>query len=225
MSPLGDLDVLGFELPAATVEEEFESFKVPSDCHKSVVLTSHSLTRRRGERTGQVLALGHAAGPRQAPLDLSAQAAARGYCLVLGRAERRSPSRENQTNWPAVDVAWVVSHQEVCRCATHRGGRKEGGGGGPAPRRPTVLLEEWGPRARGLGAREMEERGARKKPRPRRSNFESAGPWGEWFSLEEEGGEDEVMWVAPNLDAQTPRGSCHPNVKCHNCGPRRAGLV
>lgn len=32
------------------------------------------------------------------------------------------------------------------------------------------------------------------------------------------------MWVTPNLDTQTPRGSCHPNFKCHKWGSERAGL-
>lgn len=32
------------------------------------------------------------------------------------------------------------------------------------------------------------------------------------------------MWATPNLDAQTPCGSCHPNLKCHKRGSERAGL-
>lgn len=32
------------------------------------------------------------------------------------------------------------------------------------------------------------------------------------------------MWATPNLDAESPWGSCRPNFKCHEQGSKRAGL-
>lgn len=100
MSPLGDLDVLGFELPAATVEEELESFKVPSDCHKSVVLTSHSLTSIQETWRADVAGVG--VGPRSRALAGASGSEHPGGCprllprLRKGREEEPFLRKSNQ---------------------------------------------------------------------------------------------------------------------------------